>query len=80
MKRNDAQKKTGLTRKALEYYEEQGLVMPLREENGYRRYSEKDIDKLNEISLYRKMGLSVSEIKAFCFRAVKRNFGRNSKG
>ena len=72
MKRNDAQKKTGLTRKALEYYEEQGLVMPLREENGYRRYSEKDIDKLNEISLYRKMGLRVSEIKSFLFSGSKK--------
>ena len=72
MKTNDAQKKTGLTRKALKYYEEQGLVVPSREENGYRHYSNEDIDKLNEISAYRKMGLSVPEIKSILFSESKK--------
>ena len=34
MKRKDAQDKTGLTRKAIEYYEELGLIHPSRDESG----------------------------------------------
>ena len=36
MLRNEIQKKTGLTRKAIEYYEEKGLINPKTVENGYR--------------------------------------------
>ena len=30
MRRNEIQEKTGLTRKAIEYYEEKGLIKPLK--------------------------------------------------
>ena len=63
MRRNEIQEKTGLTRKAIEYYEEKGLIKPLKLENGYRDYSDKDLEILNKISLFRKIGLSISEIK-----------------
>ena len=63
MLRNEIQKMTGLTRKAIEYYEERGLICPKKSENGYRDYSEKDIQILNKISLYRKVGLSITEIE-----------------
>lgn len=63
MLRNEIQEKTGLTRKAIEYYEEKGLIKPLKLENGYRDYSDKDLETLNKISLFRKLGLSISEIE-----------------
>ncbi|SUN62501.1 putative transcriptional regulator [Streptococcus dysgalactiae subsp. equisimilis] len=63
MLRNEIQEKTGLTRKAIEYYEEKGLIQPFKLENGYRDYSEKDLEILNKISMYRKIGLSISEIE-----------------
>ena len=63
MLRNEIQKLTGLTRKAIEYYEERGLICPKKSENGYRDYSERDIQILNKISLYRKVGLSITEIE-----------------
>ena len=63
MLRNEIQKLTGLTRKAIEYYEERGLICPKKSENGYRDYSERDIEILNKISLYRKVGLSITEIE-----------------
>ena len=63
MLRNEIQKMTGLTRKAIEYYEERGLICPKKSENGYRDYSERDIQILNKISLYRKVGLSITEIE-----------------
>lgn len=65
MLRNEIQNKTGLTRKAIEYYEEKGLIKPLKLENGYRDYSEEDMKILSKISLFRKVGLSVSEIKEY---------------
>lgn len=63
MLRNEIQKLTGLTRKAIEYYEERGLICTKKSDKGYRDYSEKDIQFLNKISLYRKVGLSITEIK-----------------
>lgn len=64
MLRNEIQNKTGLTRKAIEYYEEKGFIKPLRNENnGYKNYSDDDLNILNQISLYRKLGLNINEIK-----------------
>lgn len=63
MLRKEIQEKTGLTRKAIEYYEEKGLINPLKLENGYRNFSDEDLEKLNKISLFRKIGLSISEIE-----------------
>lgn len=63
MLRKEIQEKTGLTRKAIEYYEEKCLIKPLKLENGYRNYSEEDLENLNKISLFRKIGLSISEIE-----------------
>ena len=63
MKRNEVEKITGLRRKAILYYEEKKLISPALEENNYRNYSEEDLDRLIKISLYRRLGLSISEIK-----------------
>lgn len=64
MLRNEIQNKTGLTRKAIEYYEEKGFIKPRRnKQNGYRIYSDNDLAILNQISLYRKLGFSICEIE-----------------
>ncbi len=63
MIRNEVQRLTGLTRKAIEYYEEKELVVPRKHENGYREYTADDVSKLNKISLFRKLDLSLIEIK-----------------
>ena len=63
MKRSEVEKITGLTRKAILYYEDKGLIRPHKEENNYRAYSQDDVKKLLKISIYRKLGLSISEIK-----------------
>ncbi|WP_066889223.1 MerR family transcriptional regulator [Clostridium nigeriense] len=54
---------TGLTKKAISYYEKQGLIRPIKASNGYRDYSKEDINLLNEISLYRKLDISINDIK-----------------
>ena len=65
MLRNEIQNKTGLTRKAIEYYEKKGLINPQKTENGYRDYSENDLEVLIKVSLFRKLGISVTEIEDY---------------
>lgn len=62
---SEAAAKTDLTKKAIEYYEDQGLICPEISENGYRNFSQDDILKLRKISVLRSLGLSVAEIKEF---------------
>ena len=62
MLRSEIQKETGLTRKAIEYYEDKGLIHPQKSENGYRDYSAEDLEILKNISIFRKLGMSVSDI------------------
>ena len=63
MLRSEIQEKTGLTRKAIEYYENKDLVKPQKTINVFRNYSQEDLASLKKISVYRKLGLSVYEIK-----------------
>lgn len=67
MLRNEVQNKTGLTRKAIEYYEEKGIIDPVRLENGYRDYSEKDVEILKKVALFTKLGLNLKEIRKIIF-------------
>ena len=52
----------GVSTRTLRYYEEEGLLVPARTANGYRRYTPADLDRLQEILLLRHMGMSVAEI------------------
>lgn len=56
--------KTKLTKKAIGYYEECGLIQPVISENGYRNYSEEDVAALREIAVLRAVGMSISDIQA----------------
>lgn len=60
---NEVCKECRLTKKAIEYYEEQGLICPQVLENGYRDFSVSEIEQLKKIAILRKLGLSVSDIK-----------------
>ncbi|MFY8256829.1 MerR family transcriptional regulator [Clostridium perfringens] len=56
-------KLTGLSKKAISYYEQQGLIKPIRGVNKYREYSKLDVELLNKISLYRSLDICISDIK-----------------
>lgn len=65
MKISDAMIETGLTRKAIYYYEELGLISPTQEgENSYRNYSESDIQRLKQIKALRLLDISLDQIKS----------------
>ncbi|MDE5698399.1 MAG: MerR family transcriptional regulator [Lachnospiraceae bacterium] len=59
---NEVCKECKLTKKAVEYYIEQGLIAPSVRENGYRDFSDSDIARLKKISVLRGLGLSVADI------------------
>lgn len=61
---NEASKRTTLTKKAIEYYVEQKLICPLILENGYRDFSQNDVECLKKISVFRKLGICTQDIKA----------------
>ena len=58
----DVCRECSLTKKAVEYYEKQGLLQPEVGENGYRNYSTEDIAMLREISVLRKLGIGTRDI------------------
>lgn len=64
MQISEVAKQTGLTKKAIEYYCEQGLVTPEKRENGYRWFPLEAQKRLKKVALYRQLGLSVKEIVA----------------
>lgn len=55
---------TDLTARQIRYYEEQGLVVPKRNEGNRRMYSLNEIDQLLEIKDYLTEGLNMTDIKA----------------
>jgi len=56
---------TGLTKKAIRYYEECGLVRITKKENGYKEYSEENVDTLLLIKKYRLLNFSVDDIRKY---------------
>lgn len=56
-------KLTDLTARQIRYYEQQELIMPLRNEGNRRMYSLNDVDRLLEIKDYLDDGLNISGIK-----------------
>lgn len=59
----EAMKETGLSKKAIQYYEEQGLVKPKKLENKYRDYDATCIETLRYIRTLRTLGLNMEKIK-----------------
>ena len=54
---------TGLSRANIRFYEKEGLLSPLRRENGYREYTEEDVQTLQRIKLLRSLQFSIEEIR-----------------
>ncbi|MFD6548637.1 MerR family transcriptional regulator [Streptomyces sp. NPDC058398] len=54
---------TGVSRRLLRYYEEQGLIVPDRSVNGYRDYDERYADRVKQIRGLLAAGLSTRLIK-----------------
>lgn len=61
---NKLAKMAAVSTRTLRYYDEFGLLSPKRiSSNGYRIYTQKEVDQLQHILFYRELGLSLDEIK-----------------
>ena len=63
MKIKQVEELVGITRKNIRFYEDQRLLNVERAENGYREYHQEDVIRLQEIKLFRKMDISIEEMK-----------------
>ncbi|MBE5776155.1 MAG: MerR family transcriptional regulator [Clostridiales bacterium] len=59
---SQVEEKTGLLRANIRFYEKQGLICVTRLENGYRDYSQADVDTLLRIRLLREMHMPLDVI------------------
>lgn len=55
--------RAGLPPKTIRYYEEIGLIRPLRQPNGYRAFRESDLHKLAFLGRARSLGFSIEECR-----------------
>ena len=64
MKINEVEAAVGITKKNIRFYEEEGLIAPGREPgNGYRSYSQADVERLQRIKLLRKLDVPLADIR-----------------
>lgn len=60
----EVEERTGLTRSNIRFYEKEKLIEPLRnDKNGYRDYSEKDVENIKKIAYLRTLEISVEDIR-----------------
>ena len=63
MRINEVAKLTGVSARTLQYYDEIGLLIPEKLDNGYRDYSDENLDKLQKILFYRFLKFKLNDIK-----------------
>ena len=60
----EVEKRTGLARSNIRFYEKEKLIAPARnEQNGYRDYSEQDVENLRKIAYLRTLEIPVEDIR-----------------
>src|SRR6188768_4460277 len=56
-------RRTGLTSRALRFYEARGLVTPLRSASGRRRYGPAELERLHQVMAMKRAGLTIGQIE-----------------
>ena len=60
----EVEEQTGLTRSNIRFYEKEKLIEPTRnDKNGYRDYSESDIENIKKIAYLRTLEISIEDIR-----------------
>lgn len=59
----DVAERSGLPAKTIRYYEEIGLIRPLRGANGYRAFRDSDLHKLAFLGRARGLGFTIEECR-----------------
>ncbi len=64
MQIRDLERKTGLERATIRFYEREGFLKPTRQENGYRDYSQEDCETLCKIKFLRQLGMPLEQVRS----------------
>ena len=65
MKINEVEQLIGITKRNIRFYEKEKLIEPSRNErNGYRDYSENDVENIKKIAYLRTLGISIEDIRS----------------
>lgn len=64
MKTSDLERELGLSKHTIRYYEKEGFIDPQRDDNGYRDYSDEDLQTLRLVKFLRNLNVSVDDVKA----------------
>ena len=60
----EVEEQTGLTRSNIRFYEKEKLIEPARNnKNGYRDYSESDVENIKKIAYLRTLEISIEDIR-----------------
>lgn len=60
---NEVSKLVGVSRRTLQYYDDEGVIEVKRSENNYRLYDQETLEQLWKIMIYKEMGLDLKKIK-----------------
>ena len=63
MKIGNVAEASGLSAKTIRYYEDIGLIRPVRGENGYRDFAGADVHKLRFLARARSLGFSIEDCR-----------------
>ncbi len=66
----EVEEKTKLARSNIRFYEKERLIEPKRAENGYRDYSDDDVERLIKIAWLRTLGISVEDIRKIIMKQM----------
>lgn len=67
----DVEERTDLSRSNIRFYEKEKLIEPSRNEsNGYRNYSENDVENIKKIAYLRTLGISIEDIRSIISEKV----------
>ena len=60
---NEVSRLAGVSKRTLQYYDDEGLVLAERSKDNYRLYDEAALEKVWQILIYKEMEFKLKEIK-----------------
>lgn len=60
---NEVSRIAGISKRTLQYYDDEGVLTAKRSKNNYRLYSQEDLEEIWEIMIYKEIGFDLNEIK-----------------
>ena len=67
----EVEERTGLGRSNIRFYEKEKLIEPIKNsDNGYKDYSQEDVDKIKKIAYLRTLGVSIEDIRSIILQKI----------